>query len=293
MSSIGFGIVFLVVVAFVLGTSALASHRRLSWKGSLTLGLGSLLWASPVIAVLAFVAVRVIPYFQFGAANHHAPTAKPSWLQSDDETKTVELVPYFSNETMDVSTDESSKEKLPEWTSHKIQLLAATKGRPEQEHWRIVLESDWEVSPAKANEKLSDKAARLVGEDFHRFSPGGSALPAETVRNAAVRAEALAEETFNEDTNPFKMYKAYWQVELSPEVRQQVSDTWKQEISIRRAWLLGAVLMLFTLIAGTLAAYFRLDERSNGQHRTRLKLAAAALMTAGGLGVLATLPLLV
>ena len=158
-----------------------------------------------------------------------------------------------------------------------------------------MLESDWEVSPAEAKARLSRQAAKLASEDFHRFYPGGSALPAEKIQSTAVRAEAVTEQLFSENSSiePFKMYKVYWQVELSPEVRRRVSDTWKQEISNRRAWLLTEVLGLFTLIAGSFAAYFRLDERSNGAHRTRLKLAATALMTAGGLGVLATLPLLI
>ncbi len=315
IAMIGFGIIVLLLVALVLGVSTLASHRRLSWKGSLTQGLGGLLWASPVIAVLAFVAVRIIPYFQFGTASHHASSGTPSWLENELGGRVdVEEVPSFSksfakpwtgtkstlgdedepNGNVSIDRETSSKDdkdELPEWTSHKVQRLASRNAQ--QEQWRIVLESDWEVSRAEAEAKLSQQAAELVQEDLQRFYSGGSALPAEKVRSAAVCAETVTKRVFNEGSNPFTMYKAYWQVELSPKVRRQVSDTWKQEISARRAWLMGGVLGLFTLMAGAFAAYFHLDEKSNGAHRTRLKLAATALMTAGGLGVLAALPLLV
>ena len=215
-------IILLVFTALVLGASTLASQRRLSWRGILTQGLGGLLWASPVIAVLAFVAVRIIPYFQFGTASHHASSGTPSWLETElGGPVEVEYVPSFSDGPRYVPLDleESSDGKLPEWTSHKVQRLASTPGDPqperphgkdkkgkkgkeehrrhhpptkcdsEGEQWRIVLESDWEVSPAEAEAQLSRKAVDLVTVDFHRFYPGGSALPAEKIQRAAVRGK--------------------------------------------------------------------------------------------------------
>ena len=129
-------IILLVFTALVLGASTLASHRRLSWKGSLTQGLGGLLWASPVIAVLAFVAMRVIPFFQFGTVSHQAPNGTPSWLQTEEGTADVEDVPSFAEPLTPVSIDleKSSKDELPEWTSHKVHACPSPKAIPNRKN---------------------------------------------------------------------------------------------------------------------------------------------------------------
>ena len=44
---------------------------------------------------------------------------------------------------------------------------------------------------------------------------------------------------------------------------------------------LGGVVALLTLTFATGAAYFRLDERTHGRYRGRLKLAAVAIIGAG------------
>ncbi len=287
-SFIVYGIAILVAIALVLGASTINAHRKLSWSASLTQGLGSLLWASPVIAVLAFVGIRVVPFFQFGAAGHVIPDGSPSWLQTESEATVVDSFPV---ETFPVSVDpeENAEHSLPEWTSRHVMLLASTKGKAGQEVWRVVTSSGWEKSIEAARENLLAQSAKLVQENFQRFYPGGSALPKEAIAKHVLKAEAVQIQSHLDVETPFKMYKLYGQVELSPKVRQELSGTWKTEVALQRANLLGGLVGLLTLIAGAFAAYFHLDKKSNGKYRFRLKLAATALMTAGGLGLLAAL----
>ncbi len=289
---LGYGIAVLILVAVVLGASTLVGSRRHSWKVSFTQGLGSLLWASPVIAVLAFVGMRIVPYFQFGTCHQQTANPLPTWLQSEEGSTKVHDVAAFEEQTVPISVEpETSVEaSLPDWTSHAVLRLASTKGNPRNEVWRVVRESGWEKSVEAARENLLAQAAKLVQEDFNRFHRHGSALPQEEVKHHVLRAEAIKSQLHQDVDEPFTMYKVYWQVELSPEVRQELSGSWKKSMATQRAWLLGGLLALLTLISVSFAAYFHLDRRSQGTHRFRLKLAATALMTAGGLVFLAKLP---
>jgi hypothetical protein len=297
LSNVGFGIVILVLVALVLGASTISAHRKLSWSQSLFQGLGSLLWASPVIAVLAFVGIKVVPSFQFGAASHKVPDDKPSWHQTEfgGDVKVVR-VDSFREDTSPILIDleENPDHPLPEWVNNRVQALKSTAGSPEQEVWRITVESgvdeaDWKLSEADARASLAAKASKLIEEDFRRFHPGDARLPFEQIDSQAIKNEVIVQRTFGKDSDPFTGYKAYGQVELSPNVREELSGLWKTEVAMKRAELLAGVLGLLTLFAGAFAAYFHLDKKTNGNYRFRLKLAATALMTAGGLGLLAVL----
>lgn len=308
-------IFLLVFVALVLGVSTIFSVRGVSWTTGLKHGLGSLLWASPVVAVLALVATRVLPQFQFGGAPvAYSTDDSPSWLQTDYGSEDVEDVESFPETEDQVSLDEGAE--LPEWTEKPVQRLIDTRyhGNPspvptksprrddgvqqratlpageEFQAWRVVKEGQWENSEEAARESVLNEVGELVQKDFSRFYPGGSEVPKEAIREHALRAEAVTHQVFNQTSKPFTMYKVYWQVELSPEVREQLSESWKADVGVRRAWLFGGIFALLTLMAGTFAAYFHLDKRSKGAHRFRLKLAAAAMMTAGSLGLLAALP---
>lgn len=286
-----YGIAVLVLVALVLGASTVVSHRNLSWKASFTQGLGSLLWASPVIAILACVAMRVLPQFQFGTAHHNTTNSLPSWLEQDEDVK-VEEVYSFQEPASYVSIDleETPETAVPEWTEHKVQKLKASTDDPSQTTWRIVLESkDWDVSIEDAQANLATQTAKILEEDFSRTHSEGTDLSPEEVKSLAVRAEAVTSQVFNKDSHPFTGYKVYWQVEVSPEVRDQLAESWKSTVATKRAWLMGEMIALFTLIWASFAAYFHLDKRTNGNHRFRLKVAATALMTAGALGVLASM----
>ncbi|MCA9069694.1 MAG: hypothetical protein KDA84_12260 [Planctomycetaceae bacterium] len=285
-----YGIALLVLVALVLVASTVVGHRQLSWKASFTQGLGSLLWASPVIAILACVAMRVLPQFQFGTARQQPANAMPSWLEENEGDLQVEDVYSFREPGSNVSIDleESPEEGLPEWTEHKVQRKS--NGDPTQTAWRLVLENkNWEVSLEDARANLAKQAAQILEKDFSDSHSEGTRLSPEEVESLVLRGEAVTSQVFNKDSSPFTGYKVYWQIEVSPEIQSELAQSWESTVATKRAWVMGELIALFTLIAASFAGYFHLDKRTNGNNRFRLKLAATALMTAGALGVLVSM----
>ncbi len=106
---------------------------------------------------------------------------------------------------------------------------------------------------------------------------------ADAVREDAVRrthVEKIHRKTVSSGT-PFIVYRGYQQIELSPAVFTQLLSSWKDQVLPARLEELGAIAALLTLTFATGAAYFRLDDRTHGRYRRRLKLAAVAIIGAG------------
>jgi hypothetical protein len=78
-----------------------------------------------------------------------------------------------------------------------------------------------------------------------------------------------------------KMYRAHLRFDFSPGLRDALERRWQAETAERRLILLGSLLGLVTLMLGTAAGYFRLDDATGGAYRGRLKLAALAVIAAG------------
>ncbi len=141
------------------------------------------------------------------------------------------------------------------------------------------------VEEAVANARKA--AIDLVRVDFAATFPqvAGWRPPASVVANSAIRqtfVEEVDRKTVSSGT-PFRVYRGYNQVELSPSVRNQIYPLWRTEVVDRRIWALGGLAGLLTLTFATLSAYFRLDARTTGLYRRRLKLAAVSVIAAGGL----------
>ncbi|MCH8830308.1 MAG: hypothetical protein IID45_12090, partial [Planctomycetes bacterium] len=81
-------------------------------------------------------------------------------------------------------------------------------------------------------------------------------------------------------------YQVFWKIDDSAEVQARV----REESAVPRIWLLGGFIALLTLIVVAVAAYLRLDARTNGRFRIRLKLATTALIVAGGMLLTALIP---
>ncbi len=83
--------------------------------------------------------------------------------------------------------------------------------------------------------------------------------------------------------NLFRVYREHLQLKVTPEDRSAVHALWKHAESNRRIWPLGAMCAFATLVFGTIAGYLRLDDRTEGSYRLRLKTAAVSIVTAGGI----------
>ncbi len=150
----------------------------------------------------------------------------------------------------------------------------------------VVLSGEIAATPDEAEKSALAAAVRLVGDDFAAFVPdAGRWLPRpRVVRELAVRqvhVERIDRATVSSGT-PFHVYRAHQQVELSAEVRKRLYRAWEEEVVDRRIWSLGGLVGLLTLTFGTTAAYFRLDQRTAGLYRGRLKLAAVSFIAAVG-----------
>ena len=111
------------------------------------------------------------------------------------------------------------------------------------------------------------------------------------VREKCVVDESLTKTSHQlpDSGRTFETTQIRWVVELDSEVRELVHNVWKTEIVSTRAGLLAGTVGFVTFLFGLLAMFLRVDTRTNGQYRGRLKLGLLCLAIAGGLGFLQVL----
>jgi hypothetical protein len=172
---------------------------------------------------------------------------------------------------------ETEGEKLPEWAKTEIVDDGGRK--------LVVVPGGFAGSQKEAEHNALEAARLVVGDAIQHADPKvGTWLPsAESVRQVALLhtfVEKIHRKTVSTGT-PFIVYRAYHQVELSPRVFDLLVANWKHEVLPGRLEALGGLVALLTLTFATGAAYFRLDDRTQGRYRGRLKLAAVAVIGAG------------
>jgi hypothetical protein len=283
-----------------LGLAAQAYFRsksaRFSW-GNLAANLGGLAWLLPVAAVFALYGFWMRPNLfnfpdtwsvRYRNANIVSPVAvvERRWSASPNASLGANVAAEASSaltaeaERRSSLTAEfvESGTSLPEWVHAKD--LTVDNAR------FVVVTGDIGSTIEEAATGARGAAVELVRDDFAASVPqvAGWEPPASTIAAAAIRrtfVEEIDRKTLSSGV-PFRVYRAYDQVELSPRVRSRVFPFWKAEIVSRRIWALGGLAGLLTLTFATLATYFRLDARTSGLHRRRLKLATVCVIAAGG-----------
>jgi hypothetical protein len=168
-------------------------------------------------------------------------------------------------------------EKLPAWAKTEIV--------DEDNRKLVVVQGGFAGTQSEAEHDTLEAARLVLGDAIQRAYPkvGKWLPPAESVREVAVRltyVEKIPRKTLSSGT-PFIVYRAYKQVELSPAVYSQLLSSWKEEVVPHRLEALAGFAALLTLTFATGAAYFRLDDRTQGRYRGRLKVAAVAVIGAG------------
>jgi hypothetical protein len=289
--------VLLLLAAGMLGAfgAGIATHAFLRGKSTqfswanLAARVGGLAWLLPVAAVFALYGFWMRP----SLSNLGDPPATPatpvtvvrmmkrnSSLHSNPQEVSGVTYAPAPNAAPDSQTSAiATGTSLPEWVQDKEFItgnvrLAVVTG-----------EIGATVEEAVANARKA--AIDLVRVDFAATFPqvAGWRPPASVVANSAIRqtfVEEVDRKTVSSGT-PFRVYRGYNQVELSPSVRTQIYPLWRTEVVDRRIWALGGLAGLLTLTFATLSAYFRLDARTAGLYRRRLKLAAVSVVAAGGL----------
>jgi hypothetical protein len=248
--------------AFLRGKGA-----RFSW-GNLAANVGGLAWLLPVAAVFALYGFWMRPNL-FNLPDTWSVKPQKKSLAADDP----ELIrPRFAPVSLE------SGITLPDWVQEKDSTADNARF--------VVVTGEIGSTVEEAAAAARNAAIDVVRDDFAASYPqvAGWEPPAPAVGAAAIRrtfVEEIDRKTLSSGV-PFRVYRAYDQVELSPVVRRQIFPFWKEEIVDRRILALGGLAGLLTLTFATLAAYFRLDERTSGLFRSRLKLATVCVIAAGG-----------
>ena len=264
----------------------------------------SLLWTLPVVLVLGYVVTGATTSLRPhpAPANSMLPRlpveppklddgASPTLdLSSEDDSKpatVAELVSESSPETPDKVEPKDSADAasgLPAWTKQQPNEEGETR--------LVVLTSQQYATLDEAEQELLIKARSLLQEDFVNRSPdaGAWSIPEQLVRTEAVRKSHVEPIARTSGVSAFRVFRVHWQMELSPTVRDALYPEWRSQVVDKRLWSLGSLFGLFTLVVATTAAYLRLDTRTSGSYRRRLKLAAVSLIVAGGITAASILP---
>lgn len=162
-----------------------------------------------------------------------------------------------------------------------------------------VVQGNPELTPHEAVTSALRAAGKVVKERFNAEygDLGEWEVPLPTVEQYAARDRYI--EPYQIKTPAFPegnpdvptMYTAYLLVDTSPDTLGHFYEPWKERVVQQRLWAFGGLFALVTLIIGTTAGYLQIDGASKGAYRGRLKLAAVALIVAGGLALVRVLPL--
>lgn len=140
---------------------------------------------------------------------------------------------------------------------------------------RIVLASEQYTTQQEAEQQLSVNATELLLDDLQKLRPG-TARPAKwhpadaDIRRLMVKQRYV--EAIDRDFGNFfhPMYRVWWQVELSPEVRTEFLPGWRHSQTVTRVRRVGIVTASAVLLVSLLAAYRRLDVLTRTARRPML-----------------------
>jgi hypothetical protein len=267
-------LVALVIVARVLIASR---HSLVIWK-NLNAAFSVLIWVVPAIAVVFLIGVRSL-----------RPTGIPA-------SPSAEAGAIRESQVADRPAKESGRILPPRLRVRRISAedprLSVSAGASHDPN-QFSLSSERYATLEEAEIHLTDLALGRVRElcavetpDIaawlsSRFAPGPEIL-IDLINQHGVKelAGEVMDWDFKNGTRG-KMYRAHLWFDFSPGLRDALHRRWEADTAERRLILLGSLLGLVTLMLGTAAGYFRLDDATGGAFRGRLKLAALAVVAAG------------
>lgn len=255
------------IAAFVLLRSR---HGRLNLRG--VLAAAGVVWIIPAVAGLGYITLQAAPHFRLPAADEAAVVHEQKMIE-------VEHAVADARESTDgvFVTHAVDAESAPAWVNVEADFV--------QEDDRVLrhIRSAQYATIEEAESVALQDAARIASRDLHKYAPYtvGWNVPAELVRNYAVRDRYIetVERDFGSITAP--MFRVHLQVELSPRTREKYQAPWKAQLVRKRLTVMGSVVGLITVILVAAAAYLRLDAATHGAHRRGLQWAAASLVAAG------------
>jgi hypothetical protein len=193
--------------------------------------------------------------------------------QARDASSDGEIVAFLGTESVG-----QRLEGLPGWVTEPPSGDAAGDRRyvVSSKQWATVEEAERELS-----EQLAADVRKHVAREQGRA--GGWTPSFALLRQSGTITRRCHETTslqVGEFTEP--MYRVYWQVQSTPAVRDFFLASWRSRAQEQRLVQAGIGFGLLTLLFGSAAGYYRLDNATGGRYRGRLRLAAAAIAVAGG-----------
>ena len=190
-----------------------------------------------------------------------------------DATQPVAITSFDANSDVAQTVD-----TLPAWVS--AWKLVPDSHLTEQ----LVLTSRRYSSVEEAEQELLATLRPRLGAYLRRHAT--SVDPARITLADVRRTEAIlgrVHEQFLVDLGSSQepVYRVTWQVWLRPSVRDTFAADDRLAERDERLWQLGLGAGLLTLLFGAWAAYFRIDDQTQGRYRGRLKLAAIGTTLAG------------
>lgn len=257
--ALGLGLMGLAILTSV----ALAGHdKKLSVWGGLMKSL-NVVWVVPVFAVLALLVHRLGPEF---AGDSPVPVLS-------ETSQLAVATPAEPEKTVPVSTTDDSS--LPEWVRQPRIV--------DGDSTLVVVSSRQFATVEEAEADVRDQALKALKAELGLTGDTTAWKFPERAVDFRLRHEE--EITRSVGDVEFRVYRVHRQLEISPETREAVVAAWRDHTVDRRLWALGGLVGFVTLITAASSAYLRLDTRTQGSYRGRLKLATVSLIVAVGLAV--------
>lgn len=260
------GLVLMVLGILVTG---ILSWRKKGFSFAKVL-LFPLLLVVPIGLVLPFLVM-----IRTELSSDHSVQSESVSFDQGYENSGAEIV--TSPEKLSV---ESESDDLPEWVNQPDVVG--------QDSLVATISSQQYATEEEGDREILEKARRRVMDDFHKYHPhrGSWSIPVGLLNEQTLSQRHIEAITRKTNTATFEVYRVHRQLTLNSEIRETLYPVWRKQIVERRLLLLGALLVVATLILGTLASYFRLDQMTQGVYRWQLKLAAFSLIVACGLGAM-------
>lgn len=222
--------------------------------------------------------VTVIPPSPVAVPVEQPPQSLPSHEGVAAAAETASSVASPQPESPGERTANTPSVSLPDWV---------TRGYVEKDSKRFYIASSQQfalVADAKSQALL--RATSLLQADFQARYPGmfGISVTPQWVQASAIRNQHVEtiERRSTTSGTPFSVQRVYLQVEASPEVFEGVRREWTSRAVDARVKGLALVGCFLTAMFAVFAGYLRLDDRTQGAYRGRLRFAAIALIAAAG-----------
>jgi len=290
------GLLGLLAFALVATVLVASRHSLEAWQ-KLKAMLAVMIWVIPAGALVVWIAQRSDRHFvdtrQPSASDtYQVATTRPMPVQYAQHVDgSITTVSHGPDATMPVTVEADIAPRL------KVRRISSDDPGWKEETTYVdgrevhSLSSQRFATLALAEEQATEQLLTRIKAHYHNQFPleANTARLMEMVNLFAIKdsvGEVIDKWDFGNGITG-KMYRAHFRYDFTPQLHDALSTHWRGQTIEHRIGILGGMLGLVTLMLGTAAGYFRLDDATGGKYRGRLKLAAALVVTAGGLATTA------